>query len=54
MKWRRFFLFLALLGVLSCSDPLGPQYPEPDEEQGGKTDPNKGGWVLIDQPTFWV
>lgn len=54
MRWRRWFLFLALLGALSCSDPLGPQYPQPDEDKGEKQDPNKGGFVLTDHATFWV
>jgi hypothetical protein len=54
MRWRRLFLFLALLGALSCSNPLGPQYPDPDDEGGGKQDPSKGGFVLADPVTFWV
>ena len=54
MKWRRIFLFLALLGALSCSSPLAPKYPQPDDEGGGKQDPSKGGFLLTDQVAFWV
>ena len=47
MKWFRILCAAAVLGLLSCSNPAGPKYPESDEEnpKPNPDDDQKSGFL---------
>jgi hypothetical protein len=53
MRWLRFWLFLTVVALASCSNPAAPRYPQ-EEKDPGEPDPQKGGFVLSELPSFWV
>jgi hypothetical protein len=54
MRWLRFTLFLAVLGVAGCMSTAGPQYPQDDENSTETGEKNKGGMVSTDHQGFFV
>ena len=58
MSWFRILCATAVLALISCSNPAGPKYPDPDEEPDkSKTDdPDKTGFQPAPpvEVTFWV
>jgi len=46
MKWSRFVIGVLFLAVLGCTSATGPRYPQPGEDKGEETDPDKAGLVM--------
>jgi hypothetical protein len=55
MKWLRLFILLAALGFASCSNPMVPKYPDPDDDPTQEDPgPEKGGFLLDQSLVYWV
>ena len=54
MRWSRLFFLVFFLGLLGCSNPSAPKYPQPEENPGGEPDPNEQGLVVSFDGTTWA
>lgn len=54
MKWTRFVIVALFLAVLGCTSATAPRYPQPEEDKGGETDPDKHGLVMPVEVGVWI